>query len=388
MNWKALGSCLAHSTYASVFALASFFSLLQISSAAILTLPGSSFASTEGNSRLANTFNGLGHTQALYQSSLFSTGRISITGIRVRADNGLYPASNYTNSSFKIEASATSRTAATLSSTFSTNFGASRTTVLNGPVSFNYASGSNPNPFGGVISFTTPFTYDPTSGQSLLLDLSTSNIVFVADGGFDADRHMGVTGAGLVTALDPSAANGFYVGSAEALVIQLQYSTLTEIVTGNPAPVVGDGVTIDFSSVSSGGTLSVSRDLLSPSSIVVPGGFVVPGTTLQSWNLGFNNAAITGPVTLTFTYDPSLLAPGTRESDLKIYHVFSDGSGGQVLNPTIDESLNKLTVQVDRFSTFNLLAAPVASTPEPASLFAWSAMGLLGVAARFRRRKG
>ena len=354
-------------------------------SASTVTLPGSTFATTEGNSRVVIPFDTPGRLQVLYQSSMFPNSRMSITGVRVRADGGVWPHTNYSNSEFTIDASSTNKLASTLSATFANNHGTDRTVVFNGPLSFSYGSDSTPpNPFGDLISFSTPFNYDPTGGQSLLLNFVTAVFLGVEHGAVDIDRQLGVTGAGLVLALDPSAASGHYVGTSEAAILQLQYSTLINIAAGNPSQLMADGVAIDFSSTTTSGELAVSRNLLDSSSIILPGDFVVPGAVLQSWNLGFNNSAISGPVSLVFHYDESLLAPGTREEELRIYHAFSDQSGSQILIPIIDTNLNTLTVTVDRFSEFSVIAA----VPEPTAvtMFGLGAMGVAGAMLRRRAR--
>jgi hypothetical protein len=108
------------------------------------------------------------------------SGPLVITGLRFRAAAGTGPVS-FQYASTKITLSTTQAYPNTFnghtlpSSTYINNVGPDATTVFNGAVSGSSpgCSGAGPCPFDLVISFTTPFTYDPTKGR-LLVDMVSS----------------------------------------------------------------------------------------------------------------------------------------------------------------------------------------------------------------------
>jgi hypothetical protein len=108
------------------------------------------------------------------------TQPIVISGIRIRSAPGSGRVSfNYT--SLKITLSTTqaypnTNNGHTLpSTTYANNVGPDATTVYNGPYSTSSpgCGAPGPCPFDLVISFATPFSYDPSKGR-LLVDLTTS----------------------------------------------------------------------------------------------------------------------------------------------------------------------------------------------------------------------
>jgi hypothetical protein len=108
------------------------------------------------------------------------TQPIVISGIRTRSAPGSGRVSfNYT--SLKITLSTTqaypnTNNGHTLpSTTYANNVGPDATTVYNGPYSASFpgCGAPGPCPFDLVISFATPFSYDPSKGR-LLVDLTTS----------------------------------------------------------------------------------------------------------------------------------------------------------------------------------------------------------------------
>jgi len=85
--------------------------------------------------------------------------------------------------------------------------------------------------------------------------------------------------------------------------------------------------------------------------------FLLTGETAQIWDMGFDGD-FTGPVTLTFTYDETLIGPGVTEATLGIFHQLGDGTFEllPVLNRDLDN--NSITVTTDSFSNFVLGAVP------------------------------
>ncbi len=89
--------------------------------------------------------------------------------------------------------------------------------------------------------------------------------------------------------------------------------------------------------------------------------FALTGETAQLWDMGFDGS-FTGPITLSFTYDPALLGPDINEALLGIQHQLPDGSF--VLLPVLDRDLdnNTITVSTDGFSSFVLCVVPEPGT--------------------------
>ena len=110
--------------------------------------------------------------------------------------------------------------------------------------------------------------------------------------------------------------------------------------------------------------------------------FQLPGDSAQVWDLAFSGS-FTGPVTLSFGYDETLLAPGVAEADLVIQH-FTGGAWTALTTLSVDEMANIITVETPGFSSFAL------GVPEP-SQAALLLMALLGFSfsnrgSRSRRR--
>ena len=111
--------------------------------------------------------------QDVYGASYFPTQTIVITGIRFRPDAPTGLAFSNTISNIKFSLSSTTNAPYQLSSIFANNIGTNVTTVFSGslPLSSQYAGpAGGPKAFDMVVNFTTPFVYNPSSGN-LLLDI-------------------------------------------------------------------------------------------------------------------------------------------------------------------------------------------------------------------------
>ncbi|MCC7409246.1 MAG: hypothetical protein IT442_14365 [Phycisphaeraceae bacterium] len=139
-------------------------------------------------------------------------------------------------------------------------------------------------------------------------------------------------------------------------------------VTGQVAGGAGfaGGVDFDFSQVDASGTLrgeffrTTAAELDAGLAAAID--FLLSGETIQVWDFGFDGS-FSGLVTLTFTYDESLLGAGVAEDMLYIQHQRHDGTFE--LLPVIGRDLvnNTITVQTEGFSAFVL-----GVVPEPSSL--------------------
>lgn len=160
----------------SVLSAAILAAAASVAMAGTITLPDSSWETTEGASNAGTPFVLTSTSQWLYGSSLFSTGPISITGIRVRQSSDFSVGGTFSSSDFRIDMSSTTAAPGSMSSTFADNHGADRSTVLNGALSFGFTDGSSPNAFADEIGLTTPFLYDPSGGDNLLIQFWSFNI--------------------------------------------------------------------------------------------------------------------------------------------------------------------------------------------------------------------
>ncbi len=195
---------------------------------AVITLPDSSFTTTEGDSQTTTPFAGHGgRLQWLYEGRLFPTGPITITGISFRVGElvnqyyGNGTGGTYSNTDFQIDISSTSKTTATIGNVFDDNHGSDRDTVRSGAISFDFPAGGTVDPFSDVVAITTPFAYDPSSGDSLLLDfIFDSRVGTGVTGDFLAvDRQQNTSDIGVAYF------NGGYLGTSDAPIIQLTYHT-------------------------------------------------------------------------------------------------------------------------------------------------------------------
>ncbi|MGE5561048.1 MAG: S-layer homology domain-containing protein [Chloroflexota bacterium] len=85
----------------------------------------------------------------------------------------------------------------------------------------------------------------------------------------------------------------------------------------------------------------------------VPSGFSLLGTVYEFTVANHNHFAFSAPVTLTFTFDPSLLQPGQQPS----VHYYDEAAGRWVdIGGTV--SGNTIVVTVDHFTRFAVLATP------------------------------
>jgi len=137
--------------------------------------------------------------QQIYASTLFTgiTGPINITGVAVRPSPNVSPIVGTANTATSADLTATVTAGTTnvnpdTGCVLPTNVGCTytspvtmngSTTVFNGTTLLTTTNTGTPRPFDYLINFTTPFQYNPTTGQNLVLDLSTgTNAITNANG--------------------------------------------------------------------------------------------------------------------------------------------------------------------------------------------------------------
>lgn len=134
---------------------------------------------TEGNDGIATTT--LIRLQQVFASSQFAAagGPIIVTQIAFRPDVGYASTFTFTNPNLQINLSTTSMAPDGLSTTYASNVGADDTVVGNGAITLSTANTGppgGPKDFDFIITFTTPFLYDPALGN-LLIDFRSTGLI-------------------------------------------------------------------------------------------------------------------------------------------------------------------------------------------------------------------
>ncbi len=122
--------------------------------------------------------------QQVYANSAFGSGAISITDIylyNTQYDSG---ASSTPTGTYTVSLSSTTAGVGSLSGSFSANKGADNTQVFNGSISQSWAFGDTLD-----IHLSTAFTYDPSSGKNLLMDVVGNGISTPANIYFDVNSN-------------------------------------------------------------------------------------------------------------------------------------------------------------------------------------------------------
>ncbi len=222
------------------------------------------------------------------------------------------------------------------------------------------------------------YVYDTSTGN--MQDLNTLADLPVGWSLVDA-RAINSYGQIVVTGTD---------GSQTGTFLLSPITNDTSLVTADPQGVpitvqVGGGTTqpggVAASFTEASGTFSAlfePTDTQTLANDTAPLAFATPSTDggVQVWEVTFYGSLGAG-VTVTFAYDPSLLAAGINEADLRIYH-YTGGAWVQPEGQSVDTVANTITIATTSFSPFAL-----AVIPEPATLTLLTA----GAACVARRRQ-
>ncbi len=140
------------------------------------------YAAVEGNANnsfpwgLAGTYPNMRHQQ-VYDSSNFTSQSISfpilIQGMKLRENGGGTHAGGvlYNNVLVQLSTAAVDHAAVTVATAWAGHHGPDLATVFNGNVTTLASAGTTPNNWIIDVPFTTPFLYDPTSGNDLVIDV-------------------------------------------------------------------------------------------------------------------------------------------------------------------------------------------------------------------------
>ena len=193
---------------------------------AAIVVPNS-LAAVEGNANNGFPFNlaDFGTTSMRYQQAFAASefaslgGPTLITGMAFRPD-GDGNAFATILADIQINLSTTTRAPDALSTTFATNVGSNDTVVYaRGPLALSSANtGAGPRDFDIVITFTTPFLYDPSQGNLLL---EVRNFGGGTTTAFDAHQISNDSISRLFAINDATATSG----SADSLGLVAQFLT-------------------------------------------------------------------------------------------------------------------------------------------------------------------
>ena len=223
---------------------------------------------------------------------------------------------------------------------------------------------------GGLVDLNT-LVDETAAGWHLATAVDINNYgQIIGQGRYDPDGPGGTS-----SVLTPSRVTG----PVSAPVQSGQDQTV-----GSGSAGVAGATTATFEALSSGGLFTSDyQPQADPEDFADAAGadainFALPGTGVQGWHLSFDGQLQSqSTIELVFHYDPTLLAPGTDESQLTIYH-FTGGQWVAESGQLVDVDRNTITVTTDSFSPFVL-----GVIPEPATA---ALLGLGGLAMLGRRR--
>lgn len=236
-------------------------------------------------------------SQVVYDAANFPAGPLTITELRFRRDVN-EPAFNNASASVVLKLSTTPRGPGGLSGTFAENSGTDEITVFNG--NWVYSSptvlaNGTVRPFEISLPLTTPFTYNPATGN-LLFDIRIA-------GNTQANWTDGVNGNLLsrVQSLNPDAAAGASEMTGDTLEIVYQTTATLEILPA--AGTFTNSVQVSMSSSVPGGTLRYTTDGGEPTaeSAAYSAPFTLTGTTTVKARLFVNGFPASEIVEATYT---------------------------------------------------------------------------------------
>ena len=255
-----------------------------------LVAPGGWTSSSGTNNAIGVISNSNSRYQELIGPEQFGSGTmISINQIAFRAFPGTGPL-NLTIANLAVYLSTSPLSPTTdngrtlMSTTFANNVGPDNTLVYSGPVSATSpgCAGPSPCPFDIVITFSTPFMYNPALG-SLLVDLQSTGLTST-QGSFDdalfpypPGGSAGVVSGGL------NDATGLF--SPTGHVVQLAYTGCTYLFDSGGWSVAAAGGTVNVTVATPAGC---AWTITGAPNWATPGAMSGVGTTALSFQVGAN----------------------------------------------------------------------------------------------------
>lgn len=236
-----------HRSITSFFAAAVLAAVAASAASADIVVPGANGTRSGGSNNFfpfSLTAGVSQRYQQLYAGTEFGTAPVTLYGLKFRqaTDGGTQGAAfAATIPSIKLNLSTAATSVSTASLTFADNVGSDNATVFDGALALSstatpIAPYTGTQPFDIVVTFTTPFAYDPTKGD-LLLDVFnfsggvTTLFDFISGGSTAISRVVGPQGnvgatsaffqqrAGLVTSFTTTAPGAVPEPAAWALMI-------------------------------------------------------------------------------------------------------------------------------------------------------------------------
>ena len=126
----------------------------------------------------------------------------------------------------------------------------------------------------------------------------------------------------------------------------------TPPVGANSTVAIGSEVTLNFTEVTSAGSITV--DLLSPEDVSVPGTLDINGTAMKIET----SATFSGPATVTFHYEDADPIDEVSDTKLKVLKKKTTGGAWQDVTTDVRPPVDEIDAQVDSFSDFMVVSAP------------------------------
>jgi hypothetical protein len=244
--------------------------------------------------------------------------------------------------------------------------------ILSGRIDYSIpAAGTGTFDFGGINSYVSnngPSSFSQTSPGNWAMSFSGIVSVDYGEGNIDFMAHL--------------VATAHYDPLSNVAPVSTGTQQSVSVIGG--ASQTG-GVDVAFANVATAGSVTAQQipttglSLQAYNALAAETNFHLAGSTPQIWNVHFDGA-FTGPATLVFNYDPSLLG-GTSPQDLFVEHFNSVSGLWENLGGVVDAQHHTITVVTDSFSPFAM-----GVVPEPSSVVL-AALGLVSTLAVARRRK-
>ncbi len=172
--------------------------------------------------------------------------------------------------------------------------------------------------------------------------------------------HAGTRGGGVWSFDLPGSSGGNGGGGSDA-PRPVHSTTGSAVVYPSAGGTVGLGseasVTIPPGALQGGGGVKVTVRKVAPPP-PAPGGYTIIGAYEFTVN-GLDHYTFNSPVTLTFAFDPSMVAEGTTPA--VYYH---NGTEWVLLTGTVDRNRNTITVTVDHFTVYAVMAKAPVQAPD------------------------
>ncbi|MDA0373714.1 MAG: hypothetical protein O2865_08005 [Planctomycetota bacterium] len=264
------------------------------------------------------------HFQMLYDDSHFTSQGINypivISRLQYRAAGGRTSAGGEVYSGITVQMTTSPSDWSAPSTTFANNLGADVTTVFQGNVTCLAAAGTSPNTYIIDIPLATPFVYDPSLGQDLLIDVDAPTAPLptgVPSMGASSNASHLARRISTTTVGSPTGSLSYF-----ACVVLMDYAPQPNVATATSYGAGCVSQAVSFHEPFLPGTFDLGGTAGAPNSILLnplsTGYVVVPGSnawaTPTSTALTLGDDELTPPITLPFTFS----YPGGSTTDILV----------------------------------------------------------------------